>query len=105
MGKCKTHGKAAPFQSEILLLDFNIFLRLFGSYLRVNRVPQQVIACVPRKCMPFLNRKQTKKKTIGKHLLLHFLSTYVSLLFGNLKKAFSGKEECIFFCFISHEAL
>lgn len=45
------------------------------------------------KCMPFLNRKKTLENTY----YCTFLSTYFSLLFGNLKNAFSGKEECIFF--------
>lgn len=68
---------------------------LLCSYLRVNQVQQQVTACVTINACPF-----STEKTLENTYYCTFLSTYFSLLFGNLKNAFSGKEECIFYVFI-----
>lgn len=65
---------------------------LLCSYLRVNQVQQQVTACVTINACPF-----STEKNIGKHLLLHFFEHLFFSSFGNLKNAFSGKEECIFY--------
>ncbi len=70
--------------------------RLFCSYLRVNQVSWQVIACVTINACPFSTEKpleNTNYCTFFQHLS--------STSFGNLKNAFSGKEECIFYAFFS----
>lgn len=66
--------------------------RLFCSYLRVNQVCQQDIACVTT-CMSFLNRK-----IIGKYQLLHLFQHLSSSSFGNLQKCIFRKSRMQHLC-------
>lgn len=87
-------GKQYHFHYVMLPLEYKVFFRLLCSYLRVNQVYQQVIACMTTNACPF-----STERNIGKYQLLHFCEHLGSSCFRNLKNAFSGKEECIFYAF------
>lgn len=79
---------------EYLHLEYGTFIGLFCSYLRVNQIYQQGVACVINNACPFSTETHWKISTIA-----HFFELLRSSCFRNLKKKsiFRRKKNASFF--------